>query len=184
MASSASTPTVRPADHHQAGVLADLAAATFPLACPPTVSEADIAEFLTTNLSAEAFAAYLRDPQATVLIAEDPGPGAQPIGFVLLLHTGPADPAIAAAVPFRPATEISKFYLLPGVHGSGAAAAMMDAALDAARERGAAGVWLGVNQENRRAQRFYAKAGFAVVGTKTFTVGTQTHDDFVLARKV
>ncbi len=43
-------------------------------------------------------------------------------------------------------------------------------------------MWLGVNQENVRAQRFYAKHGFTQVGTKTFLVGTQLHHDFVMQR--
>ena len=41
-----------------------------------------------------------------------------------------------------------------------------------------------LNQQNERAQRFYAKNGFAVVGTKHMVVGTQTHDDFVMCRTV
>ena len=43
-------------------------------------------------------------------------------------------------------------------------------------------MWLGVNQRNERAQRFYAKHGFEVVGTKHMRVGDRIHDDFVLAR--
>ncbi|MEP6478552.1 MAG: GNAT family N-acetyltransferase, partial [Rhodoglobus sp.] len=41
------------------------------------------------------------------------------------------------------------------------------------------GVWLGVNQFNARANRFYEKSGFAIVGTKKFLVGEKYEDDFV-----
>jgi ribosomal protein S18 acetylase RimI-like enzyme len=58
----------------------------------------------------------------------------------------------------------------------------MGATLDEARAHGAAGTWLGVNEENARAQRFYAKHGFAVVGRKRFLVGARWEDDFVLER--
>ena len=44
------------------------------------------------------------------------------------------------------------------------------------------GIWLGVNQQNARAQAFYVRSGFAVVGTKHFTVGTRVEDDYVLER--
>lgn len=174
--------TVVPAQVHQARMLAELAAATFPLACPPTVDPADITAFAATELSADRFAAHLVAPDTTVLLAGIDV--AEPLGYALLLHRPPADPAIARQLPCSPATEISKFYLLPAAHGTGAAAALMDAALAAARDRGAAGVWLGVNQQNVRAQRFYAKAGFESVGTKTFRLGERTHDDFILARAV
>jgi tRNA (guanine37-N1)-methyltransferase len=56
----------------------------------------------------------------------------------------------------------------------------MAASLDAARARGAAGVWLGVNGENLRAQAFYRRSGFEVVGDRTFRVGDQQHHDLVL----
>jgi ribosomal protein S18 acetylase RimI-like enzyme len=59
---------------------------------------------------------------------------------------------------------------------------LMSASLDAARARGAVGVWLGVNEENAKAQRFYGKHGFEKVGTKQFKVGDKLEDDHVLER--
>jgi ribosomal protein S18 acetylase RimI-like enzyme len=45
-------------------------------------------------------------------------------------------------------------------------------------------VWLGVNQKNQRAQRFYTKSGFEISGTRTFQVGAGREDDFVMVREV
>lgn len=174
--------TVIPAQADQAGVLAALAAATFPLACPPTVDPADIAAFAATELSADRLTAHLAASDTTVLLARSGDE--EPLGYALLFHRPPADPAIARQVPYSPGVEVSKFYLLPAAHGTGAATAMMNAVLAVARGRGAAGVWLGVNQENVRAQRFYAKVGFSPIGTKTFRLGERTHDDFILGRAV
>src|SRR5699024_5320949 len=61
--------TVTPAQADEAGTLATLAAATFPLACPPTVDPADIAAFAATELSAERFTAHLAAPDTAVLLA-------------------------------------------------------------------------------------------------------------------
>jgi ribosomal protein S18 acetylase RimI-like enzyme len=58
----------------------------------------------------------------------------------------------------------------------------MDTSLGAARERGSQGAWLGVNQLNERAQRFYGKSGFTRVGTKRFLVGESYEDDYVFER--
>ena len=82
----------------------------------------------------------------------------------------------------RPTVELSKCYVHPVHHGTGTAAALMGASLAAARGLGAGSVWLGVNQHNSRAQRFYAKSGFTVAGTKHFTVGTVREDDYVMTR--
>lgn len=80
----------------------------------------------------------------------------------------------------RPVLEVSKMYVLPGHHGTGVSTALMKAALEQAKAGNYAGMWLGVNQENKRAQRFYAKHGFETVGTRTFTVGNRIHHDFVM----
>jgi ribosomal protein S18 acetylase RimI-like enzyme len=106
------------------------------------------------------------------------------IGYAILVDGTPDDPDVRAAVTLLPTLEISKLYVLPDRHGDGVSVALMTAALDHARALDAAGVWLGVNQENTRAQRFYAKHGFERVGTKTFLVGEQLHHDFVMQRAV
>ena len=58
----------------------------------------------------------------------------------------------------------------------------MRATLDEAARDGAPVVWLGVNEENGRAIRFYEKHGFARVGTKRFLLGDQWQQDHVLER--
>ena len=75
-------------------------------------------------------------------------------------------PAVAAAVRHRPTAELSKLYVHPDQHGGGVASALVERALHAAVDEGAVSVWLGVNIHNARANRFYEKSGFAIVGTK------------------
>lgn len=159
--------------------IAQVAAATFPLACPPDAAEDDIADFVERTLSAEKFAEYLSSPERIVLEARA---GEEIVGYLMAVDTAPGDRAIDAMITARPAIEISKLYVMPGHHGSGVSAALMDAIVARAHTLGRAGLWLGVNQENTRARRFYEKQGFEVVGTRTFVVGAQTHDDFVMQR--
>ena len=118
----------------------------------------------------------------------------------------PADatPAAAGAAPNSPVTadgtlvaadatpagtspvaiELSKFYVSAENHGSGVATTLMAATLEAAAATGAQLCWLGVNQLNDRAARFYAKHGFEIIGTKRFLVGAVWHDDHVRARSL
>ncbi|MFC8046949.1 GNAT family N-acetyltransferase [Nocardia sp. NPDC057353] len=174
---SETTLVVGPAGLWDAEALGDLAAATFPLACPPGTAPEDIEIFLAEMLSAERFGEYLGADDRIVLRAAEDG---ELVGYAML-HVGtPADPAVAAAVDLHPAVELSKLYVLPGRHGSGVADALMRAALEHAAEAGGAGLWLGVNQHNARAQRFYTRSGFERCGTKTFRVGAELHDDYIM----
>jgi len=72
--------------------------------------------------------------------------------------------------------------VLPDAHGDGVSAALMIEALEHAQRMGAACIWLGVNQENQRAQRFYGKHGFTASGTKTFRLGAGLEHDYVMVR--
>lgn len=152
-----------------AGELAAVAAQTFPLACPPSTAPEDIASFVEANLSAERFAEYLADPDRAVITAAR---GGRIIGYAMLIRDG-SDTA-----------ELSKIYVLPEHHGDGVSAALMDLALATAERWGARSVWLGVNQANQRAQRFYAKSGFTINGTRTFQVGGRTENDYLMLRRL
>lgn len=159
--------------------LAELAARTFPLACPPHLSADDMAAFIAEHLTTERFADHLAAPDRTVFVADEAGELA---GYVLVVTGDPYDAAIAALVRRRPTVELSKCYAAPEFHGSGISTQLMDHTISWAREHGAASIWLGVNGLNVRAQRFYAKQGFETIGTRHFTVGARVEDDLVLER--
>lgn len=171
------TATVRPARAADADALAVLAAITFPLACPPHTTEAAKRAFIAQHLSRTSFAGYLADPERRLFVAESDGPL---LGYTMLVAGDPGDSDVAAAVAARPTIELSKCYVHPEAHGAGLAGELLRASLAAARETAALSVWLGVNQENTRAQRFYGKHGFAVVGAKRFRVGDRDEHDFVM----
>ena len=173
--------TTRQAVPGDAAGLHTLAARTFGLACPPGTAQADVDTFVALHLSVAKFEDYLKDPGRIVLLAESDD---APVGYTMLVRGPIADPDVQALVDERSSIELSKFYVLAEGHGSGISAALMDATLEAAAGTGATSCWLGVNQQNGRAARFYAKRGFEVVGTKRFKVGEQWHDDHVRQRSL
>ncbi|WP_244971467.1 GNAT family N-acetyltransferase [Paramicrobacterium chengjingii] len=168
---------VRQATASDANAVSALAVETFGLACPPDMPRADIESFANENLSPERFTAYLTDPTHMLLLAE-----ADDVldGYTLLIDRSPSDPHVDEAVTARPAVELNKVYVRASSHGTGAAGSLMRYTLEAALAHGARGVWLGVNQLNTRAVRFYEKSDFAVVGTRRFRVGDRWCDDFVM----
>ncbi|MCC3266731.1 GNAT family N-acetyltransferase [Arthrobacter gengyunqii] len=174
------TVSVTSATPTDAPELADLAALTFPLACPPQVTAADSAAFVAEHLSEDAFAQYLTDASKQILAARQDG---NLIGYALLVFSAPSDPEVAEALRHlpAPAAELSKCYVHPAAHGTGAAASLMQAAVDTAVASGCRTLWLGVNDLNLRAQAFYRKSGFSEIGRRDFTVGGHVFRDFILA---
>ena len=173
--------TTRRAVPDDGAALHVLAARTFGLACPPGTPQSDVDAFIALHLSEAKFGEYLKDPNRIILIgfADE-----VPVGYAMLVRGPIADPDVRALVDQDSSVELSKFYVLADSHGSGIAAELMAATLAAAAEIGAGSCWLGVNQRNARAGKFYAKHGFEVVGTKRFLVGDQWHDDFVRVRSL
>ncbi len=172
------TVTIREARSADVPALVALAALTFPLACPPGTGEMDIAAHLGAHLGPNNFAGFVADPCAAVLVARERG---ALLAYSVLLAVPPSDGAVAAVLTTPPAIELSKFYVHPGHHGSGTARLLMDGSINRARDDGGRSVWLGVNNENARAVRFYGKCGFREVGTKTFRLGSRVEHDFVMA---
>ncbi|MDI9897282.1 N-acetyltransferase [Rhodococcus sp. IEGM 1381] len=170
--------TVRVATIDDAPGLAELAAVTFPLACPSGTRPEDIESFISNTLSVKHFQTYVADASKVVLV--DDGAVRELLGYAMLVVGDPSDPHIRASLTHLPTLEVSKLYVRPTGHGTGVAGRLMTAALDHASEIGCAGSWLGVNQENERAQKFYRKHGFRIAGTKTFVVGGRTEDDYVM----
>jgi ribosomal protein S18 acetylase RimI-like enzyme len=177
--------TTRRAAPADAAELHELAARTFVLATPAGTLQADIDAFVAEHLARAKFADYLVDPARIVLLAEDRGAA---VGYAMLISGPIGDPELAALVasaagsPDADAIELSKFYVAAESHGSGIAATLMAATLAAAAATGAPLCWLGVNQYNERATKFYAKHGFEIIGMKRFLVGEVWHDDHVLVR--
>jgi ribosomal protein S18 acetylase RimI-like enzyme len=167
---------LRLATEDDAAALSALAAETFPLACPPGTSPEAIAEHIERHLSERRFTDYLADGSREIWVADNFA------GYTMLVFSEPSDPDVTAALTAHPTVELSKCYTRAAHHGRGTATALIAASVAAATKRGAAGMWLGVNRYNGRANAFYEKNGFVVVGTKTFFVGDEEQEDFTRER--
>lgn len=174
--------TVRRADPSDAEALAALAAVTFPLACPPSMPAEDHRAFIAAHLTAAHFDTHVRTPGHLVDVLDESG---MLVGYSLTLVGEPLDAELAVTLTDPARTGyLSKFYLHPDVQGRGLAPRLMDAVVESARESGVGGLVLGVNGENTRAQSFYRRMSFEVIGERTFTVGQRVEHDLVMHRKL
>ena len=164
-----------------AAALSQLGAATFRETFEAENTPEDMARYLAEAFSTGQQAAEIADPASTVLVAEHhPQSGdAELIGYAHLV-SGPAPAAVRGPAPM----ELKRLYVRRAWHGRRVAQALMDAAIDGARGRGARTLWLGVWERNPRAAAFYAKYGFAKVGEHTFLLGNDSQTDWLLSRPV
>jgi len=112
------------------------------------------------------------------------------IGFVQI-KLGTTEPCLPKDVPL---VEINRIYVSQNHLGSGAGKALMVKALDFARmqvseygpvdQQRRAILWLGVWEENLKAQRFYERFGFEKVGKHDFRMGETVQTDWILMKRL
>ncbi|WP_334184300.1 GNAT family N-acetyltransferase [Novosphingobium sp.] len=161
-----------PAD---AAALADLGARSFVAKFGYMYTPEDLENFLAESHSEAKAAKEIADPAMQVLLAEEEG---RLLGFCkLVLACGWPDHARGRTV-----IELKQLYTDPETTGRGIGSALMDRAMEIAREQEADEMQLSVWSGNEGAQKFYARYGFGKVADIFFMVGDQRDDEFLYAR--
>lgn len=78
--------------------------------------------------------------------------------------------------------ELQRIYIIERVYGKEIGENLLKYCFESAKARGFETLWLGVWEENKRAQKFYAKHGFKRVGELNFPYGESVGINFVLEK--
>jgi GNAT superfamily N-acetyltransferase len=170
--------SIRAAAITDAQPLTDLAFTTFwdAFAHHPKNAPDDLAHYMRQAFSVEQITAELADERSVFLVAEIDGVLA---GYAKITF-GACEPGITAERP----VELNRLYSHQKYLGQGVGQGLMDACFERARERGSDVMWLGVWEYNPRAQRFYEKNGFRVVGKHVFQLGSDPQTDLLMQREL
>lgn len=173
---------VRLARPDDAAAVSELAARTFPDACPSSLPAEAIEEHIVTQLSPTVFEAVISSPEEhRIFVAEVEG---TLVGYVLThvgAHALPGDLVRPGRVE-EGSAYLSKCYVDEECRGSGIADALIERALADAGEAGHTSIVLGTNRGNKSAQAFYKRHGFRKRSSRTFDVGGVRNYDVVMVR--
>jgi len=169
---------IRQAVTEDAKILTDLAYTTFwdAFAHHPKNAPDDLNHYMRQAFNQEQIATELGDAKNIFLIAEMDGEAA---GYAKIVMDY-VEPGITAERP----VELSRLYTHQKHLGQGVGQMLMDACLERARAEGCDVMWLGVWEYNPRAQRFYEKNGFRVVGSHVFVLGKDAQTDLLMQRSI
>jgi ribosomal protein S18 acetylase RimI-like enzyme len=170
--------SLRQATTEDAKLLTDLAYTTFwdAFAHHPKNAPDDLNYYMRQAFNVEQIAAELEDERNIFLIAEIDGEAA---GYAKIIIDN-IEPGISADRP----VELSRLYSHQKHLGQGVGQTLMDACFERARTEGRDVMWLGVWEYNPRAQRFYEKNGFRVVGSHVFQLGKDSQTDLLMQRSL
>jgi ribosomal protein S18 acetylase RimI-like enzyme len=169
---------IRQATLEDAKLLTDLSYTTFwdAFAHHPKNAPDDLAHYMRQAFNIDQISAELADPQSIFLIASV---DEMPAGYAKLILD-----SIEEGVTAERPVELSRLYSHQEYLGRGVGQNLMDACFDRGRDDGYDVMWLGVWEFNPRAQRFYEKNGFRVVGKHTFVLGSDPQTDLLMQREL
>ena len=172
------TITIRQAEPEDAKLLTDLAYTTFwdAFAHHPKNAPDDLNHYMRQAFNLEQITAELAEGGNIFLIAELNDEAA---GYAKLILDN-IEPGISAERP----VELSRLYSHQKHLGQGVGQSLMDACFARARQDGRDVMWLGVWEFNPRAQRFYEKNGFRIVGKHEFLLGSDPQTDLLMQRSI
>lgn len=165
---------LRQAAAADAAALAAFAAHSFEATYGDLNRPEDTRAFISTAYAPDVLAAEIADPAITTLLLLIEG---RLLGFAQMQRKT-LPPCVAACS--GAALALDRFYIDDRWHGHGLAPRLLAAVAGAARQQGAAALWLTVWERNPRACAFYLKSGFADVGQAVFVVGEDHQSDRVM----
>ena len=134
----------------------------------------DLAKFLSEEYAFDKLKAEVENPESFYYFCyfEDELAG------YLKLNVGAAQ----TESDYPEALEIQRIYVLQKYQGKRIGLAMMQQALAVAKKLKKPQVWLGVWENNLKAQAFYQKSGFKKVGSHDFILGDDKQTDYILLK--
>jgi len=163
--------TVRKILAEDVPILAAMAKQTFYDTFKDTCGETDMQEFLVAYFAEHVLAKEVADEACHYFFAEADG---VPVGYLLFMEDDSSFPEMNK---WR-SIELKRIYILKEWQGKGVAQTLMEYFLDHALAHGYKAAWLGVWENNTRAQKFYEKYGFEDSGhTHDFPIGSTAQTD-------
>ncbi|MDX2499424.1 MAG: GNAT family N-acetyltransferase [Deltaproteobacteria bacterium] len=168
--------TIRIAEPVDANLLAELGRASFYEAFAEQTAPQDMQTHLKKAFDVDEIRGQLDNDRSLFIIIEADSLAA---GYAYLY---PHDPPDCVKTPHP--IQLIRFYLRKDYYGRNVGRTLMKACLEFARAKGFQSVWLSTWELNHRANAFYKKWDFEVVGDAKFTVGNDVQNDFIFARKI
>lgn len=172
--------SIRPGVPSDAEDIARIGGSVFFSTFGHSIPAADMATYLEQDFSTAAVSATLNNPLITTIVAVAPD-GAM-AGYAQL-REGTTEPCLTQRD--MPTVELQRLYVSAEWMGKRIGPKLMQRAEEIGRsELGRKTMWLGVWEENYRAQKVYEKLGYTKVGDHDFVLGECVQTDWIMLKSL
>jgi ribosomal protein S18 acetylase RimI-like enzyme len=170
--------TIRIAIPEDATFIQQIGSTVFATTFGHSMPAEDLKIYLEDAYSLQSVLNDIQIPSKTVCVACDARN--QVVGFATLTEGTIEDCVRSAPAPI----ELQRLYVDSAAHGQGVGGALMKHAEDIAKDRGFQTCWLGVWEENHKAQKMYERLGYRKVGDHDFVMGKEIQTDWILIKEL
>lgn len=167
---------IRRATVGDAGLISVLAGVTFYEAYFRQDGSANLAAYILESFDICVIRAEIADPASTFFLVFVDGKAA---GYARMIDDSRVEGVAAGRV-----VEVKRIYVVERYWRTGVGTQLLRHCIDEATSRGFDALWLGVWEENERANAFYDKFGFEQIGTLRFPYGDVEGTNRVLEKKL
>ena len=169
---------IKPVLDDQRELLADMSRQTFYNTFASFNEPVDMELFMEKQFGRKELIEELDLPNLFFFIAWE---NEKPLGYIKMKYWQESPYSF---LPQEPTMEISRIYANTDVIGKGVGKALMQFALDHAKQIPVNHIWLGVWEKNERALKFYSKWGFEEKGSHPFLLGTDLQTDLLMVKQL
>lgn len=174
--------TVREAQPSDADEIASLGASVFHASFAHSMPANDMHDYLVSSYAPQRIQAEIQDTKTYLFYVARHDVTNELLGFIQLNRSS-SEPCLTLMPPQT--IELQRIYTASKAHGHGVGSKLMSISLDYASLNGYKSVWLGVWDENLKAQKFYIERhGFVKVGEHDFTIGSCVQTDIIVERRL
>lgn len=138
----------------------------------------DLQSYLNEFYSLESIQQDFVNPNKNLIVATNSNGSI--LGFALLTQ-GTSEPCIDQ---IDGKIELQRLYVRIEYHERGIGRLLAETADESARRQGFRYMWLGVWEENYRAQKVYRRLGYEKVGDHEFVMGNVVQNDWIMMKKL
>jgi diamine N-acetyltransferase len=169
-------PIIQVAEPIDAFSLSKLAEKSFRGAFAKLNDKENFERYVARSFTENQILSEILDSASTFFIA---GLNGEWVGYAKLNQGVPPD-----CVNQIPSIELARLYCIQEYLGCGIGPALMKACINHAREKNYKSIWLSSWKKNSRANAFYTKMRFQIIGNATFALGSDIQDDYIFAKSI
>ncbi|CZS98914.1 uncharacterized protein RAG0_07466 [Rhynchosporium agropyri] len=169
---------IREANPKDIEAIASLGSRVFTASFGYSLSTRDLEAYLQSAYSIAAIISDLSNTNIDTIVATDSQDHV--VGFSQLTR-GTTEPCLEG---MEKTVELQRLYVSEDCHGAGIGRKLANRVEELAREQGFVTMWLGVWEDNLKAQKVYEKLGYVKIGHHDFVMGDCVQTDWILSKKL